>query len=197
MGPDFALCRFDNGAGGAFENGAGSLHCPKIPVFVVFRRSLARTSYETSFVEISFFWARSLSGDGAFYTEKSAGKVVFGRVSSCGHSLFSLRFLEPFREFLAKNRVFWHRAFWKRGSWLKIGSPPKRGSDNFCAAKKKNGTFSRPPLPDHGFSVCRCRTKTDETTVNVVYSVLAPKTNFCRRLLENRLFPMFQPRGAR
>ena len=55
MGPDFSIHGFDNGAGGAFENGAGSLHSPKIPVFVVFRRSLARTSYQTSFAEISFW----------------------------------------------------------------------------------------------------------------------------------------------
>ena len=62
---------------------------------------------------------------------------------------------------------------------------------------KKNGTFSEAALPDYGFRVFRFRRGTDETTVNVVYSVSAPKTNFCRRLFENWLFPMFQPRGAR
>ena len=115
---------------------------------------------------------------------------------SCRCSLFCLRFLEPFRKFLGKNRVSGRRALSKRTSSLEIGFAPKRASDNF-SPEKKNGTFSEAALPEYGFRVFRCRTETDETTVNVVYSVLAPKPNFCRRLLENRLFRMFQPRGAR
>ena len=73
MGPDFSIHGFDNGAGGAFENGAGSLHCPKIPVFVVFRRSLARTSYQTSFAEISFLGLRAFP-DTEFFSKKKRGK---------------------------------------------------------------------------------------------------------------------------
>ena len=54
MGPDFSIHGFDNGAGGAFDNGAGSLDSPEISVFVVFHRCFARTSYHTSFFETSF-----------------------------------------------------------------------------------------------------------------------------------------------
>ena len=196
MGPDFSIHGFDNEAGGAFENGAGSLHSPKIPVFVVFRRSLARTSYQTSFAEISFL------GLGAFLdtelcphknarqkccTDESPRVVilcfVFDFWSPCENSSIKIGFFgaEPCENALLRSK--W--GLLQKGVLITFARP------------KKKRTFSRPPLPEHGFSVCRCRTKTDETTVNVVYSVLAPKTNFCHRLLENRLFPRFRARGAR
>ena len=178
MGPDFSIHRFDNGAGGAFENGAGSLHSPKIPVFVVFRRSLARTSYQTSFAEISILGLGAFPDTELCPHKKAREKCCTDESPRVVILCFVFDVWSPSENSSIKIGFFCRRAFWKRGSWLKIGSPPKRASDNFCAAKKKSGTFSGPPLPEHGFPVCRCRTKTDETTVNVVYSVLAPKTNF-------------------
>ena len=109
MGPDFSIHGFDNGAGGAFDNGAGSLDSPEISVFVVFRRCFARTSYHTSFFEISF-----LSSDPSrkrSVCKKKAAEVLFGRVYLCRSSLFFLRFFKPFPKFLGKNRVFCRRGF--------------------------------------------------------------------------------------
>ena len=96
---------------------------------------------------------------------------------------FVFDFFEPFAKFLGKNKVFCRTGFSKRTFSLKIGFAPKRACDNFSSGKKKNGTVSGDALPEHGFRVFR--EETDETTVNVVYSVSVPKTNFCRRLFEN------------
>ena len=198
MGPDFSIHGFDNGAGGAFENGAGSLHCPKIPVFVVFRRSLARTSYQTSFAEISFLGLGAFPDTELFSKKKAREKWC----SDESHRVVILCFVFD----------FWSPS---ENSSIKIGFFDKEPSENAVLGsklgllrkgvlitfarpkKKKRDVFQAPPSPTMDFLFVVVGTKTDETTVNVVYSVLAPKTNFCRRLLENRLFPMFQPRGAR
>ena len=151
MGPDFALCRFDNGAGGAFENGAGSLHCPKIPVFVVFRRSLARTSYQTSFVEISFF-GRGAFPDTELFPQKKAREKW---CSDESHRVVILCFLFD----------FWSPS---ENSSLKIGFFDIEPSENavlgsklvllqkgvlitFARPKKKTGRFPGPPFPTMDF----------------------------------------------
>ena len=185
-----------------------------MPIFVAFRASTfvlgvakasgkwrfyeagARTSYQTSFAEISFL------GLGAF-PDRELCPHKKAREKCCTDE-------SPRVVILCFVFDVWSPS---ENSSIKIGFFDKEPSENAVlvsklgllrkgvlitfARPKKNGTFSGPPLPEHGFPVCRCRTKTDETTVNVVYSVSAPKTIFCRRLLENRLFPRFRARGAR
>ena len=197
MGPDFSIHRFDNGAGGAFENGAGSLHSPKIPVFVVFRRSLARTSYETSFAEISFLGLGAFPDTELCPHKKAREKCCTDESPRVVVLCFVFDVRSPSENSSIKIGFFVADPSENAVLGSKLGLLRKGLLITFARPKKKNGTFSGPPLPEHGFPVCRSRTKTDKTTVNVVYSVSAPKTNFCRRLLENRLFPRFQPRGAR
>ena len=129
----------------------------------MFRRSLARTSYQTSFAEISFL------GLGAFPdTELCPNKKA--RQKCCTDK-------SPRVIILCFVFDFWSPS---ENSSIKIGFFDKEPSENallrsrlgllrkgllitFARPKKKNGTFSGPALPEHGFPVCRSRTKTDES----------------------------------
>ena len=151
MGPDFSIHGFDNGAGYAFDNGAGSLHSPKIPVFVVFRRSLARTSYQTSFAEISFL------GVGAFLdTEVCPNKKA--REKCCTDE-------SPCVVILYFVFDFWNPS---ENSSIKIGFFDAEPSQNallrskwgllrkgllitFAPQKKKTGRFPGPLFPSMDF----------------------------------------------
>ena len=149
MGPDFSIHGFDNGAGGAFENGAGSLHSPKIPVFVVFRRSLARTSYQTSFAEISFFGAfldtelcPHKNARQKCCTDESPRVVilcfVFDFWSPCENSSIKIGFFdaEPCENALLRS---------------KLGLLRKGVLITFARPKKKTGRFPGPPFPSMDF----------------------------------------------
>ena len=197
MGPDFSIHGFDNGAGGAFDNGAWNLDPPKISVFVVFRRSLARTSYQTSFAEISFLGLGAFPGTELCPNKKARQKCCTDESPRVVILWFVFDFWSPSENSSIKIGFFDKEPSENAVLGSKLGLLRKEVLITFARPKKKRDVFRAPPSREHGFPVCRCRTKTDETTVNVVYSVSAPKTNFCRRLLENRLFPRFRARGAR
>ena len=151
MGPDFALCRFDNGAGGAFENGAGSLHCPKIPVFVVFRRSLARTSYETSFVEISFFWRGAFPDTELFPKKKAREKWCSDESHRVVILCFVFDFWSPSENSSLKIGFFHKEPSENAVLGWKLGLLRKGVLITFARPKKKTGRFPGPPFPTMDF----------------------------------------------
>ena len=145
MGPDFSIHGFDNGAGGAFENGAGSLHCPKIPVFVVFRRSLARTSYQTSFAEISFLGLGAFPDTELFSKKKAREKWCSDESHRVVILCFVFDFWSPSENFSIKIGFFDKEPSENAVLGSKLGLLRKRVLITFARPKKKRDVFQTPP----------------------------------------------------
>ena len=154
MGPDFSIHGFDNGADGAFDNGAGSLDSPERSVFVVFRCCFARTSYHTSFFERSF-----LSSDPSrkrSFCKKKAAEVLFGRVYLCRSYLFFFDYSRPSQNSSVKIGFFVGEASQNALFRSKLGLL-RKGLVITLRRAKKNGTFSGDAFLGYRFRVFRFR----------------------------------------